>query len=100
PIAIEQCLGMRPRTDGKLPMLGDLERSDTQSREPALGETQDVALLAQLEVLLGEREAVVGFGDGLEPGRRDVVGRLRDEDAERLDRSTTDAAAQLVELGE
>ena len=36
----------------------------------------------------------------LQPGLRDLVGRLRDEDAERLDRAAPDAAAQLVELGE
>ena len=59
PVAVEQRLGMRPRPDRQLAMLGDLERGDPQAREPALGETQDVALLAQLEVLLGEREAVV-----------------------------------------
>ena len=50
-------------------MLGDLERGDAQAREPALGEAEDVALLAQLEVLLGQGEPVVRLGDGLEPGR-------------------------------
>ena len=40
------------------------------------------------------------LGDGLEPGPRDLVGRVRHEDAERLDRAAPDATAQLVELGE
>ena len=38
-----------------------LERRDPQARQPALGEAEDVALAAQLEVLLGQLEPVRGL---------------------------------------
>ena len=100
PVGIEQPFGVRAGPDGELAMRGDLERRDPQPREPALGQAEDVALLAQLEVLLGQLEAVVRLGDRLEAGLGDLVGRVRDEDAERLDRAASDPAAQLVQLGE
>ena len=68
--------------------VGVLERRDAQPRQAALGEAEDVALAAQLEVALGELEAVARLGDrACSRACGDLVGRVRDEDAERLDAS-------------
>ena len=99
-VGVEQRLGMRSRPDGQLAMLGDLERRDPEAREAALGETEDVALLAQLEVLLGELEPVVRLDDRAQARHRDLVGRVGHQDAERFDAAAPDPAAQLVELGQ
>ena len=72
---------MGPGTDREVAMLLDLERRHAQAREPALGEAEDITLLAQLEVLLGQREAVVRLCDRLETGLGDLIGRLGDEEA-------------------
>ena len=71
-----------------------------KARQAALGETEDVALAAQLEVLLGEVEAVGQLDDGGEPLPADrPLGDVRDEHAERLGGAASDPAAELVQLG-
>ncbi len=71
--------------------------------EPGLARAEQGAAAADLEILLGELEAVRRGDHRLEP----VVGTLRqlllgagDEQAERLLGPAPDAAAQLVQLGE
>ena len=61
------------------------------------------ALAAQLEVALGELEAVGRLDERLEPRLRGVgqlVLRPRDQQAVRLLRAAADAAAELMELRE
>ena len=72
--------------------------------EPGLARAEQLALAAQLEVALGELEAV-GRARRAPPGGRRAVSvsssrRARDEQAVRLLRAAADAAAQLVQLGE
>jgi predicted DNA repair protein MutK len=70
-------------------------------REAALLEAQRVAAAAQLQVLLGDLEAVVGAPQDVEA----LLGGLRqrrivEQDAGALARAPADAAAQLVQLGQ
>ena len=68
--------------------------------KPLWARPEDVALLAQLEVLLGELEPVVRLDDGAQAGHRDLVGRIGHQHAERFDAAAPDPAAELVELGQ
>ena len=53
-----------------------------------------------MQVAVGEDESVVGFGHGLQTFVLDRVFVIGDEEAVGLRRAASDAAAQLVELGE
>src|SRR4029078_9302442 len=86
-VGVERPLGVVAGALRERDVLAILERGDPQPRQPGLGEAQDVALAAQLEVLLGELEAVADLRDRLQPGLGRLVGRVRDEDAEALCRS-------------
>ena len=77
--------------------LSDATRSPGR---PLWAKPEHVALAAQLEVLLRQLEAVGSLGDGLEPRRGRSRRRVRDQDAERLDRAAPDPATELVELGQ
>ena len=100
PVLVDERLGVLPGDDGELAVVVALERRDAQPREAALGETEDVALAAQLEVLLGQGEPVLRLDQGLQPRPGDRVLRVRDEHAERLDGAAAHPAAELVELGQ
>ena len=71
--------------------------------EPGLARAEELALAADLEVLLGELEAVGRRDQRLEPvvrALRQLLLRAGDEQAVRLLRPAPDPAAQLVQLGE
>ena len=79
-----------------------------QAREPELGEAgltcpEQLALAAQLKVLLGQLEAVCRLDERLQ-ALAGIVGQLflgaRDEQAIGLFGAAADAATQLVELGQ
>ena len=64
---------------------------------------EQLACAAQLEVDLGQLEAVGGLDERLQPGDRrlrQLLLRPRHEQAVRLLRPTPDAAAELVQLGQ
>src|SRR5262245_4235127 len=65
-LVVEQLLGHGPAEDGQLLVRLRLQRGESQPGQATLGEAQDVALAAQLPVLLGEQEAVGGGADGLQ----------------------------------
>ena len=60
---VEQALGPVPGVGREAAVLLAGERRHPQARQAALGEAQDVTLAAELEVLLGQLEAVRGPGD-------------------------------------
>ncbi len=69
--------------------------------QAALLQAQGIAAAAQLQVLLGDQEAVVGVAQHVEPalagvGKRRVI----EQDAGALARAPSDPASQLVQLGE
>ena len=79
------------------------ETRELQIGEARLARAEELALAADLEVSLGELEAVGRLDQRLEPLARRVRQLLlgaRDQQAERLLRPAADAPAQLVELGE
>lgn len=71
-----------------------------QHAEARLSCAEEFAWAALLQVAVGQDEAVVGFGHGLQTFVLDRVFVVGDEEAVGLRRAASDAAAQLVELGE
>ena len=99
---VDKRLGDAPCSDGPLLVFRVGERGDAQRRQAALRETQQLALAPQLEILLGQHEAVLRRDHGIEPGRDDLVVAIGvgDEDAVRAVGAAADPAAQLVQLGQ
>ena len=73
---------MGPRPDRQLPMRWVLQGGYSEPRKATLDETEHVTLPAKLEVTLRQLEPVAQLRHGLEPGLRDLVGGVRDEDTE------------------
>src|SRR5207244_2085328 len=85
PAVVEQCLRALAGSPGERDVGLVLEGSDPEARQPGLGEAEHVTFAPQLEVALGELEAVADLGHRLQASLGGLVGRVGDEDAERLD---------------
>ena len=80
--------------------MGDRVGEDV-GRKARLAQAQRIAAAAQLQVALGDQEAVVGAAQDVEP----LLGGLRqrrivEQDAGALARAAADSPAQLVQLGQ
>ena len=76
------------------------EAGHPQVGRPGLAHPEDAPLAADLEVELGQAEAVDRLGERLQPARA-LLGRgLAEQQAQPLVRAAPDPAPQLVELGE
>src|SRR4029453_15544318 len=104
-----ESLSILPRQPlGQLPRLGDQravarEADELQVGEARLARAEQLSLAAQLEVDLGEGEAVVRVDERLQAALRllgELVLRARDEEAVGLLRAAANSSAQLVQLGE
>ena len=93
-IARDQLVGPRAGALEQLGVVG--QAGDAELGQPALARAEHLPRPAQLEVDLGEPEAVALGGDRLEPRQL----RIPEEDADRLVLAAADAAAQLVQLRE
>src|SRR5437879_4169532 len=75
--------------------------SDSEARHTGLARAEHIAFAAQLQVLLGDAEAVLGLAHDGEPRLRGLTERrLVDQQAGRVLGAAPDAAAQLVKLRE
>jgi len=75
--------------------VGDLEGGETM-----LALAEEIAWAAEPEVLLGDLEAVIGFGHYLESGAGFLAVVIGDQDTVRLMRTASHAASELMELTE
>src|SRR4051794_25814734 len=91
-VGVEQGAGAHARTLEQLGVLG--QPGDAELGEPRLARTQHLALAPQLEVDLGELEAVAVVGERAQPRR--LLGS--EQHAHRRVLAAADAPAQLVEL--
>src|SRR5690606_6204008 len=74
---------------------------DAKLRHAALARAQHLAAAPQLQILLGDEEAVLGLAHHLEALLRRLAKRwLVEQHAVGLAIATSDAAAELVKLGE
>ncbi len=79
----------------------NLDAGDAEARHAALARAEHVAFAAQLQIFLGDAEAVVGLAQDGEPrlgGRAER--RLVEQEAGRALGAAADAAAQLMQLRE
>ena len=76
------------------------QAGDAQVGRPGLAHAEQAPLTADLEVQLGEAEAVAGLGQGPRAGGPLLRRRLAEEQAEARVLAAPDPAAQLVELRE
>src|SRR6516225_10115968 len=69
--------------------------------QPALARAEELARTAQLQILLGDAESILGFPKDLQPRPRRLAERgLIEQKAGRAGLAPADASAELVELGE
>src|SRR5688572_27676594 len=97
-MALEQVRDLRARRGEQLRVLGQL--GNAIARQPALQRPQNLALAAQNEIDLGQREAVGGARDGVHAALRQPAVDVREQDALALVSAAANAAAQLVQLRE
>src|SRR6185436_10557341 len=94
----EQLAGVVPRPHQPLQILG--QAREAELRKAGLPDAEDVSGAADLQVRLGDLEAVGGPREDRQAALR-LGGQLFVEgEAERRTRAPADPAAQLVELGE
>ncbi len=97
-VGLDEGEGLAPRLleHGAVPE----EIGDAELGQSGLPRAEEVAGPAQLEVDLGDLEAVIGSGHGGDPAFGVLRGRAGEQDAVALPRAAAHPAAQLVELGE
>ena len=78
-----------------------LDAGDLEARRAGLARAQQLAFAAQLQVFLGDEEAVLGLAHDRQPALGGFAERvLVEQHAGRRLRAAPDAAAQLVQLGQ
>ena len=76
-----------------------LDAGDAEAGQAALPRAEQVAFAAQLQIFLGDAEAVFGFAHDRQPRLGGFAERrFVEQQAGRMARAAADAAAQLVQL--
>ena len=74
--------------------------ADLEVRQTGLLTAKDIPGTPQLQVPLGDFEAIIGLNHRLHPGLSLISLRVRQQEAVALPVATTNPAPQLVELGQ